>query len=256
MRLAPRPPAPVTHMLGWARTLWRQFPPAQAIRAGAATVARRLLDRFAQPSYAIAGEDRVIEYLLAEQRATRDGSGFYVDVGCNEPAAYSNTFALYRRGWRGVTVDANPEMVARHRSVRPRDVSVCAVVSDETREMTFTEFEPSVLSSVDEAHVRAWSQKRRVVRRRVVAPRTLTSILDEAGAPARFDLLCVDAEGHDLNVLRSLDFERFRPRLVVAEVREFVPAEAKGHPIPAFLAAHGYELAAYVGGNAFFVDRR
>jgi FkbM family methyltransferase len=246
-------------MFRWAQTAWRQFSPVHAIRVSAAIVARRLFDRFAHPSYAIAGEDRAIEYLLAEAPQP----GFYVDVGCHDPVAFSNTFALYRKGWRGVTVDANPEMVARHRRVRPRDVSICAVVSDETHELTFTEFarSASVLSSVDEAHVRRWTAGRAIAGTRTVTPRTLTSILEEAGTPGRFELLSVDAEGHNIHVLRSLDFARFRPRLVVAEVdsalpHQFALAQVAGSPIPALLAAQGYELAAYVGGNAFFVDKR
>jgi FkbM family methyltransferase len=247
----------MTRVLRGLRTAWRQFPPTDAIRASAATVARRLFDRFASPSYAVAGEDRAIEYLVSEQRLATDGPGFYVDVGCHDPVAYSNTFALYCKGWRGVTVDANPEMIARHRRARPRDVSVCAVVSDiEGRELTFTEFEAAVLSSVDERHVREWSAKRPVLRTRAVTPRTLTSILEEVRAPEQFDLLSVDAEGHDLNVLRSLDYDRFRPRLVVAEVRDFALADAAAHPIPAFLAARGYQLAAYIAGNAFFLKSR
>jgi FkbM family methyltransferase len=237
------------------RTAWQQFPPAVAIRTSAASVARRLFDRFARPSYAVAGEDRAIEYLLSTRRPAADGPGFYVDVGCHDPVAFSNTFALYRQGWRGVTVDANPEMIARHRRVRPRDVSVCAVVSDEDRELTFTEFAASNLSSVDDAHVRTWAAKRAVVRTRMATPRTLTSILEDAGTPSGFDLLSVDAEGHELQVLRSLDFARFRPRLVVVEV-EAAFADAAGHPVALFLAAHGYQLAAYVGGNAFFLKDR
>jgi FkbM family methyltransferase len=156
-----------------------------------------------------------------------------------------------------VTVDANPEMVARHRKLRPQDVSVCAVVSDEGRELTFTEFagSASVLSSVDEGHVRAWAAKRPVVRTRTVMPRTLTSILEEAGAPAAIDLVSVDAEGHELHVLRSLDYGRFRPHLIVVEVK-LTLADAAGDPVPAFLAAHGYGLVAYVGGNAFFLNDR
>jgi hypothetical protein len=31
--------------------------------------------------------------------------GFFVDVGCFHPLFYSNTWKLYKKGWRGVNID-------------------------------------------------------------------------------------------------------------------------------------------------------
>ena len=50
-----------------------------------------------------------------------------------------------------------------------------------------------------------------------VKVRTLTNLLDEHDAPADFSLLLVDAEGVDYEVLAGLDFDRYRPRVIVTE---------------------------------------
>jgi FkbM family methyltransferase len=230
---------------------WRQFSPMQALRITAAAVARRLLDRYAEPSYGQTGEDRVIEALLGNDTSLKPG--FYVDVGANHPIRFSNTYALYRKGWRGIAIEPNAQLVERHRRTRRRDCVVCAIVSDETRDVIFTEFVEPLVSSVDESHVRTWEAQHPVVSRRSVKPRTLTDILTAEGAPPQFDLLSVDCEGHDLSVLRSLDFSRFRPRLIVAEAHGLKIADATRHPMATFLAGHGYQMVGYVAENAYFV---
>jgi FkbM family methyltransferase len=232
---------------------WYEFPPVTALKLGAAALLSRLLGPHARITYACVGEDRVIDGLL---RLPAGHRGFYVDVGANDPVDKSNTFALYRRGWRGVTVEANSELVERHRKVRPGDRAVCAVVSDETHDLTFTEFQNAGLSTVEETHPSEWARKEAVRRHRRVRPRTLTDILESEAAPERFELLSVDVEGHDLHVLRSLDLSRYRPQLVVAEIHGLRIANDPGlDPVVALLAGHGYELVAYAVLDGYFLDR-
>jgi len=50
--------------------------------------------------------------------------------------------------------------------------------------------------------------------------RTLTSLLDEVNAPLSFNLLSLDVEGNEHAVLRGLDFNRYRPRWILVEVRQ------------------------------------
>ena len=69
-------------------------------------------------SYSSFGEDRLILKFLAKRPA-----GFYVDVGAHEPRDYSNTYALYRRGWRGLAIDPDPDSIAAFR--RDRHLGRC-----------------------------------------------------------------------------------------------------------------------------------
>src|SRR5690554_2751995 len=84
---------------------------------------RLLLGRSLKYSYAVAGEDKVIEGLL-KPKITQPG--FYVDVGCNHPTLFSNTYGLYRKGWRGVCIDANQELIDLYALYRPKDKAVAA----------------------------------------------------------------------------------------------------------------------------------
>jgi hypothetical protein len=35
-------------------------------------------------------------------------SGFFIDIGAHHPFRYSNTYMFYKKGWRGINIDATP----------------------------------------------------------------------------------------------------------------------------------------------------
>jgi FkbM family methyltransferase len=53
-----------------------------------------------------------------------------------------------------------------------------------------------------------------------VPARSLSSLLDEIGAPAEIDLLSLDVEGYEPHVLRGLDLSRHAPRWILVEVHD------------------------------------
>lgn len=68
------------------------------------------------------------------------------------------------------------------------------------------------------------------------------------------DFLSIDIESLDLPILRTLDFDRFRPRVICAET--VVPMAGRMAPdITAFLTTRGYEPRAMTFANTLYVDR-
>ena len=230
------------------KTLFRQFRLPFALRLLAADTMRKLWDPHAILSYAQTGEDRVIDFYVGYP-----ATGFYVDVGCNDPVVGSNTFRLYRRGWRGLCLDANARCIARFPRVRPRDIAVAIAVSNTEGEVELVEFSDSRVSSISSEFVAA-RVSARIVGRRKVRAATLTTLCHQYGVPARFELLSVDCEGHDLNVLQSLDFSLYRPKVVVVEMHDFDPESGVRHPVWDWLGKNGYRLRAYAARNGYFSD--
>ena len=69
------------------------------------------------------------------------------------------------------------------------------------------------------------------------------------------DVLTVDAEGQDEHVLRSNDWARFRPRIVVAEALGAASIdEAVRSPVTCFLTLRGYVPFAKAVNSIIFVD--
>jgi FkbM family methyltransferase len=197
-------------------------------------------------SYAQTGEDEILCFLLPQQR------GYYVDIGANDPIKYSNTFQLYLRGWNGITVDANDELIRRHRRVRKNDISVCAAVSDGEHTVLFHRSVSDLVSTIDSATFDEWKTKWTFhpEQQMEVVTRTLTSILEETCRVDSIDLLCIDVEGHELQVLQGLDFEKYRPRVIVIEVHDLITISE--NPSYKLLISQGYTMIAYATMNAYF----
>jgi len=210
---------------------------------------RLLLGRTLKYSHAFAGEDKIIEGIL-KPRITRPG--FYVDVGCNHPKLFSNTYGLYRKGWRGICIDTNQDLVDLYALRRPRDQAVQALVSDELGERDFHYVENDVLSTTETAFLEEYRKEGLAIDVRRLKPRSLGDILDSVQAPVDFDLLSVDTEEHDLQVLRSLDLNMYRPRLIVVEDESFDPLSPETNPIYQYLLAFDYQLEGYVLKNLYF----
>lgn len=84
--------------------------------------------------------------------------------------------------------------------------------------------------------------KRKQVGQLEAAPaRTLTSVLLEAEAPRRIDLLSIDVEGAELEVLRGLDFTCYSVHWILVECRDFPP-------MAEFMVSNGFELHSKLSG--------
>lgn len=166
-------------------------------------------------SYSQEGEDRILARIF-EHKA----EGFYVDVGAHHPTHLSNTYLFYRRGWRGINLDAAPGSMAAFRHLRPHDINLELAIGEKPGNLLFHIFNDPALSTFDArvAKEREGVGNWRVVEIKPIEVRPLVHVLEEhLPAGKAIDFLSVDVEGLDLPVLRSNDWERFRPEYILAE---------------------------------------
>jgi len=210
---------------------------------------RLILGRNVKLSYGFHGEDRILEGMLKPKIGYR---GYYVEVGSNHPKFLSNTFGFYRKGWRGVCIDANEKLIKLHRRLRPRDWAIASLVSDSKTYRTFYSVENNVLSTTSIQNLIVIKEEGLVYTSEKKPTDTLTDILLACHAPSVFDLLSVDAEEHDFEVLAGLDWRAFSPKVVVVEDETFDPSTADKNPIYVLLTTKGYQLEGYILKNLYF----
>jgi|SRR5690348_11829310 len=204
-----------------------------------------------QESYAQEGEDLIIARLVGDK-----SDGFYVDVGAHHPVRHSNTYRLYRRGWHGINIDATPGSMERFRHLRPRDINVeCLVAAGAEPQPFHVLSEPALntASRVLAEQRRAENPQYRVTETVALRPRTLASILGEhlpAGQP--IDLMSVDVEGLDLEVLRSNDWQTYRPGILLVELLATTLGELEQHEIVRFLRVQSYRPIAKLYNTVIF----
>jgi hypothetical protein len=230
--------------------LYRYFPFWTATALTLHESGRVLLNPYGLPSYAQAGEDRLLNSYLDMSRA-----GFYVDVGCGHPFRGSNTLNVYSRGWRGLVIDGNEEMIHLFQRFRPPDIPICSVGSNTEKRISFAITQVPELSTVCPAFEEKWGNSSGGVVKRVEGnATTLQTLFQKHQIPHSFDLLSIDVESHDEEVLTSFDIEDYRPRVIVIEMHDFKPLRSSSHVITSYLDSHGYELVGYTVYNGIFLD--
>ncbi len=198
--------------------------------------------RYMQSSYSQFGEDIVLHGLLGN----RCERGIYVDVGCFHPIRLSNTYRFYLKKWSGICIDPNPDpnLSREWKRHRPRDRFLNLAVGEQPG---------TVLYKVDSKR----PQENRIIAAPVdgsadvieVPSMRLEQILSEhMPTGAGIDLLSVDCEGHDLAVLRSNNFARFRPTCLVVESHSSPEAD----PVLSFVEDLGYRLVGLCGYSRIY----
>lgn len=193
-------------------------------------------------SYSQHGEDRLlVELLHGHAPAT------YIDVGAHHPRLDSDTFLLYKLGWRGLAIDADPQWEPVWRRERPRDRFATAIVDVTPRDVTLYLQGVTTTMHADWARPDAAKLKGHSV--------TLQQLLADTGSTAAPGLLKIDIEGLDLAVLESLDTTSWRPACIVVETHHWTVADASNDErLGAWCQAHGYELVAHNRRNVILAD--
>jgi FkbM family methyltransferase len=209
-------------------------------------------DPFVRLSYSQDGEDMILRRMFEGK-----SDGFYVDVGAHHPCRFSNTYHFHRRGWRGINIDANPEAISQFRRHRPADVNLCVGIADTPGTLMFHRFNEPALDTFDPALAaeRSTLPDYRLVDRLEIEVQRLEDVLGKHLPKGRkIDFLSVDVEGFDLQVLKSNDWIRFRPRVLLVEARAAQFEDLAVEPSCTFARSVGYRPVAKTVNTVIFTE--
>lgn len=205
-------------------------------------------------SYSQLGEDIAIKHILKND--LKIDKGVYLDVGCNHPINFSNSFLLYLDGWNGITIDLNENLIALHKSERKMDISIVAAVSDVKENIQVFEFEDQLINTISKDFYNSWKDKSRLVdSSKFILTQSLSEIL-QLNKIKKIDLLCIDVEGHDFQVLQSIDLNLYRPKLIVIEIHNFSFENLENNEIYSYLKKNQYKMIGYLIANGYFIDEK
>lgn len=197
-------------------------------------------------SYAQNGEDAVINLFTKKVK-----KGFFIDVGGFHPIQYSNTYALYKRGWRGIVVEPNPRAASLFSFFRPKDILVKAGVGLQAGNLTYHSFQDPAYNTFDASQAQEWQNKGAKLKSTSSVPVIPLRDIVREQKVQKIDVLSVDVEGMDLEVLQSHDWNVL-PTIIVVESHEFNVTSPQKSPVYAFLTSKGYELSSLVGFSLVF----
>lgn len=168
-----------------------------------------------QVSYAQEGEDLLLARIFLNQTG-----GYYIDIGAHHPTRFSNTYWAYRQGWSGLAIDATPGFGDEFRKVRPRDVVIEVAVADVRGEQQLFVFGESALNTSNLSRLASVEASSDFSARAVsVQALPMSEILDCCVPPGQIiDFMSIDIEGSESVALRGIDWDRYKPRVLVVEV--------------------------------------
>lgn len=189
--------------------------------------------------YSQEGEDLIVQRLLEKQ------SGFFVDVGAHHPLKLSNTYLLYKQGWRGINIDAMPGVKKVFDERRPADINIEMGVSLYESELIYYSFNLPALNTFSKEEAIAKQKLPGVFleNEQLIKTKPLAAILDQyMPSQTHIDLMSIDVEGLDEQVLRSNNWDKYKPTVILIEQHNILLQELMESEIFRYLNDKGYLL--------------
>tara|TARA_B100000965_G_scaffold400511_1_gene422540 strand:+ start:324 stop:1076 length:753 start_codon:yes stop_codon:yes gene_type:complete len=174
--------------------------------------------KFLKKSFSGSAQDIIIDHFFKNKN-----DGVYIDVGCYHPYNGNNTKRLYDRGWSGINIDLDFHTIDLFNYIRKRDDNINVAISDKEGEFDLYYFHNrSALNSLDE------SRKKNAKQIKKVKTKTLNSIIENSKFQNdKINFLSIDVEGHEFEIIKSIDLNRYSPEIVLIEFMEKKSNEIK-----------------------------
>jgi FkbM family methyltransferase len=220
----------------------------------------RLFSKNWQKSYSQCGEDLIIDYIF--NGILKIPRPSYMDIGANDPVKINNTYLLYRKGCRGICVEPDPELFIRLRKVRQGDTCLNLGIGTENKsEADYFIMSSKTLNTFSAAEAKNIENNSHFGKQKIESiikvPLLSMNDLCEKFFPRGINLISLDVEGHDLEILKSMDLKKYRPEVFCVEsVKcEINDKLAKDTEMIDFLLQNGYLVYADTFINTIFIDK-
>jgi FkbM family methyltransferase len=213
-------------------------------------------------SYSQAGEDRVLKFLF-ESMGIKDIS--YLDIGTNNPVEINNTYYFYLSGSTGVCIEPNTALIPRIKKYRPLDICLNIGISPDGNE---GELDLYVFDDADsEKGLSTFSFKEakyvedttgiKIAETKKISVQPIMSVLTKYFPDKKIHLVSIDVEGLDLEILKTIDFNEYRPMVFCVETVNFTinHRKTKNTAISSLMESKGYFAYADTGINTIFADK-
>jgi FkbM family methyltransferase len=187
--------------------------------------------------------------------------GKYLDLGCFHPTRHSNTNLLYKNGWSGINIDLNPFTIELFNFMRPNDININVGISNDTNEKNLyfiNEF--NTQNTLDQSQLSFLINQHNVNKNEIIKKKIKTQKLDKILKENYFtkiDFFNIDIEGHELEVIKTIDFNQIKFRFICIEMINFNKASKdKSKKIEDILFKNNFNIIKKFGFNYIFENKK
>ena len=177
---------------------------------------KKYYEKYTKKSYSLSNVDLIIDRIFSKKN-----KGIYVDVGCNHPIKFNNTYILYKKGWSGLNIDVDKESIEQFNKLRKRDENVQSRVTskdDEEKELFFYHKRSAINTlSKDLAELRGNNYKE--IKR--IKGKSLNYLIENSKLKNfKINLMSIDIENYEFEALKYFDFKKYNIDVIVTEITD------------------------------------
>ncbi len=197
------------------------------------------------------GQDKLINERFIHNKK----NGFFVDIGAHDGVTYSNTCFFERElNWKGICFEPLSQPFKKLFCERPGSICINACVSPHKGELEFFEVQgySEMLSGiVGTYHPRHLERLKREVKQyggsyciTKVPSLRFNDVMNEHDI-THIDVLSIDTEGSELEILKSIDFEKISIDIILVENNYGTPGMRR------LLESKGYRFIKHQGDEIY-----
>ena len=204
------------------------------------------------PSYGASGEDVLINKIFKNKN-----DGYFVDVGALHPINGSLTYSLSKRGWAGLNIDLLKENLILFYLFRKKDKNINLAISKNKGVINAYIFERgSGVNTTNKKWADKWKKK---IGKKYsilkIKKNSLNNVLSSYKISKEFELLNIDVEGHEIDVLKGINFKNIRPKIITIEIHVEKTEQIFKTEIYKLLKKNNYELISQYYQTSFFKSK-
>ena len=173
-------------------------------------------NKYSKTSYSISGVDLVIDRIFSKKK-----KGVYIDVGCNHPIKFNNTYLLYKKGWNGLNIDFDKESIVQFNKLRERDINIQTLItsSDDEERTLYFYHDRSAINTLSKELADSRMNKYKEIKK--IKGKSLNSVIEDTKyKSSKFDLLSIDIENYEYEALKNFNFAKYDIDVIVTEVTD------------------------------------
>ena len=219
-------------------------------------------NKYSKKSFSISSVDLIIERFFSNF-----DHGIYLDIGCNHPIKYNNTYLLFRKGWNGINVDLDSESIKQFNLMRKKDHNVNALVTskdNEEKDLYFYHKRSAINTLSKDLAEKRENKPKKIKKLKGVSINTI--IKNSPFQNKKINLLSIDIENYEFEALKEFNFDKYNVDVIVSEVTDMDSSKLElynnslekitSSKIYELLIRNNYKLINWVNSDLVFVNKK
>ncbi len=217
-------------------------------------------NKYSKKSHSISGVDLIVDRIFSEVN-----KGIYIDIGCNHPIKYNNTYLLHQRGWEGINIDLDKKSIDEFNKFRPNDHNVKSLVSsnNEDTKKIYYFHERSAINTVEKEIFEHGDTKEEDIEIKYEKTQTINNIIERSiYKDKEINFMSIDIENHEYEALKNFDFRKYNLDIIVTECHDLSQKKVEiynqnlefiqKHRLYKLLVSNNYKLINWVNSDLIF----